>query len=285
MRRVSNPNLPLVSVLTIVRNGKDTLPATIQAVVSQTYPNIEYVIVDGASTDGTVEIIRSREDSISCWVSEPDHGTSDAMNKAISLARGEYVSWLASGDWFDPAFIETAVSTLSSSGADFVFGDLKTYKGDVLVQHVRGDQSDPDATTSEARLLAYPAMVTRTSPTIVIKRACFEQIGLFDLSYDVRNDFDWILRLHRSGGRGVYDGRLIGHFRLGGVSDAGSDFAHIFENLRILRRHGLLTARTASPYVYRLIRYSVGHVARWLLPEMIRRKVKRAAHLVLVQWR
>jgi len=268
-----------------VRNGKDSLPATIQSVLSQTYPNIEYVIVDGASTDGTVEIIRSHDDRIDRWVSEPDRGTSDAMNKAISLARGEYVSWLASGDWFDPYFVDTAVRILLQSGADFVFGDLRTYKGDVLVQHVNGDPSDADAATPEARLLGYPTLVTRTSPTMVTKRACFQRIGLFDLSYQVRNDFDWILRLHRSGGRGAYDGRLIAHFSLGGVSDSGSDFAHIFENLRILRRHGLLTARTAAPYVYRLMRYSVGHVAGWLLPEMIRRKVKRAAHRVLFQWR
>ena len=251
-RNVSS-DLPLVSVLTVVRNRKETLQRTIRSVLSQTYPNIEYVIVDGASTDGTLEVIRQFDDKIDRWISEPDRGASDAMNKAISLAQGEYVSWLSSDDWFDSDFIEIAVGALLSSGADFVFGDLRTYKAGALVQHFRGSSQDESTSTrSEVQCLVCAAGVTRTDPTMVTRRGCFQEVGLFDLSYEIRNDFEWILRLHLHGGRGRYESKLIGHFGLGGNSDSGSDFTHIFEDLRILRQHKLLTAGIAAPYLYRV---------------------------------
>lgn len=267
--------MPLVSVLTIVRNGQDTLPGTIRSVLSQTYPNIEYVIVDGASTDRTMEIIRGCDGDIDRWISEPDRGTSDAINKAISLARGEYVSWLGSGDWFDADFIETAVSSLVGSGADYVFGDLRIYRDDVLVQLVKGDLDSAAPIAPEVHSVALPSRVTRTSPSMVTKRACFEHVGLFELNYKIRNDFEWILRLHLHGATGLYDSRLVGHFRLGGLSDKGGDFTHIFENLRILRRHRLLTPSVAAPHVGTLIRYSTGYLARLLMPKMLHRTLRR----------
>lgn len=270
------PELPLVSILTIVRNGRDALPATIRSVLAQTYSNIEYIVMDGASTDGTVEVIKQFDDAIDRWISEPDAGTSDAMNKAISAARGEYVSWLSAGDWFESDFIETAVKALRSSGADFVFGDLKIYDAHTVMRTVKGDSDLEESTSPESLAFALPARVTRTSPTMVTRRACFERLGLFDLSYRIRNDFEWILRLCLNGGSGHYDSRLIGHFRLGGNSDKGSDFAHIFENLRILRQHRLLTPRVAAPYMYRLVRYSMGHLAEVLLPHTIHRTLRRA---------
>lgn len=274
-RRNCNPDLPVVSILTIVHNRRDTLPGTIRSVLSQTYPNIEYVVVDGASTDGTLEVIKQFDDKIDRWISEPDCGTSDAINKAISLARGDFVSFLASDDWFDANFIETAVKALVSSGADFVFGDLRIYKGNALVQTVKGDQGYAKSDQSEVRSSHFPAMVTRSFPTMVTKRECFQKVGLFDLKYKTRNDFEWILRLHLHGGTGVYESELVGHFRLGGISDDGSDFTHIFENLKILKQHRLLTARVAAPDVYRLMRYSMGHLARLLLPQRIHRTLKR----------
>ncbi len=274
-RRSFNPDLPLVSVFTIVRNRKETFPGAIRSVLSQTYPNIEYIIVDGASTDGTLDVIKQFDDKIDLWISEPDRGTSDAINKAITLTRGDFVSQLASDDWFDADFIEKAVKALLVSGADFVFGDLRIYEADVLVQSVKGRTDSEESIRPELRSFAFPAMVTRTSPTMVTKRECFQKVGLYDLKYEIRNDFEWILRLHLYGGTGSYDARLIGHFRLGGHSDNGSDFAHIFENLKILRQHRLLTARVAAPYLYRLIRYSMGYLAKLLLPDVIHRTLKR----------
>lgn len=91
---------PVVSVITVVRNVVDNLEQTIQSVIKQTYPHIEYIIIDGGSTDGTIDIIKKYESKIAYWISEPDNGIYDAMNKAIRVMRGEGHLFLNAGDYF-----------------------------------------------------------------------------------------------------------------------------------------------------------------------------------------
>jgi glycosyltransferase involved in cell wall biosynthesis len=94
-------NLPLVSIITVVYNGSKTIEQTIQSVLNQTYSNIEYIIIDGGSTDSTVDIIKKYDNNISQWVSEPDKGLYDAMNKGISKANGEIIGMINSDDWYE----------------------------------------------------------------------------------------------------------------------------------------------------------------------------------------
>jgi glycosyltransferase involved in cell wall biosynthesis len=94
------PGQPLVTVVTVVYNGEKTLEGTIKNIINQTYQNIEYIIVDGASKDGTPEIIKKYQDRIAFWISEPDRGIYDAMNKGIGLARGEWINFMNAGDCF-----------------------------------------------------------------------------------------------------------------------------------------------------------------------------------------
>lgn len=89
-----------ISVITVCYNAVDTLEKTIQSVLEQTYHNIEYIIIDGGSTDGTVEIIHRYVDYLAYWVSEPDRGIYDAMNKGIERATGEWVNFMNAGDYF-----------------------------------------------------------------------------------------------------------------------------------------------------------------------------------------
>lgn len=88
-----------MSIITVVYNGVDTLEETILSVVKQNYKNIEYIIIDGESTDGTLEIIKKYQNSIAYWISEPDKGIYDAMNKGINIAKGEWIYFLGSDDW------------------------------------------------------------------------------------------------------------------------------------------------------------------------------------------
>ncbi len=103
------PHRPLVSIITVVRNEEKWLEQAILSVLNQSYDNIEYIIIDGVSTDGTLDIIRKYEDRITYWMSEPDSGIFDAMNKAIVLTKGKIVKLLNADDWLEPNSTKIAV--------------------------------------------------------------------------------------------------------------------------------------------------------------------------------
>ena len=98
--RDGTPDRPLVSIVTVVYNGAATIERTIASVLGQSYPNIEYIIVDGGSTDGTLDILRAHEDRVDLWVSERDGGIYDAMNKGVALCTGEWVGLINADDWY-----------------------------------------------------------------------------------------------------------------------------------------------------------------------------------------
>ena len=114
-------NYPLISIITVVYNGVSTLERTILSVINQTYKNIEYIIIDGGSTDGTVDIIKKYEKHLTYWISETDGGVYDAMNKGIIKATGEWTNFMNSGDWFfDNNVIESLFSLFPKE--DLVYG-------------------------------------------------------------------------------------------------------------------------------------------------------------------
>lgn len=100
---------PLVTIITVVYNGEKYLEQTIKSVINQTYKNIEYIIIDGGSTDGTLDIIKKYEKHISYWISEPDKGLYDAMNKGIKKSQGELIGMINSDDWYEKDAVETVV--------------------------------------------------------------------------------------------------------------------------------------------------------------------------------
>ena len=267
IKRQSSPERPLVTIATVVLNRKETLPQTIMSVLSQSYPNIEYIIVDGASTDGTLEIIKQFDDKIDLWISEPDRASLEAVNKATSLARGDMVFWLSSGDWIDPDFIELAVKAISSSGVDFVFGDMAMYKDEKLVSMHKGEKDYAKALMSENPRFNFPSMV--------IKRACFQKLGLLDVTYIVINDYEWTLRLHLAGGIGFYESRMTVHREMGGIPDE-HPFRDVLERLRVLRQYGLPMSKAMAIYLPHFVYKGVGYFVKLFLPDIIYKKLKRA---------
>jgi glycosyltransferase involved in cell wall biosynthesis len=257
---------PLVTVITVVVNRNETLPRTIISVLGQSYPNIEYIVVDGASTDGTLEVIKQFDNKIDLWISEPDHGPADAFNKAISLARGDIIFGLSSDDWIEPDFIEVAVKTTLNSDADFVFGKVKIYTNGVLDFILEGDKDYTKSITSRKTNLNFPCWV--------IKRKCFDKVGLLDLRYKICCDYEWALRLHLLGGRGVYESRLIMHFAGGGVSDTNI-FQMVLEELKALRQHGLPITRALVAILYSFMRRMLGKLAKLFLPHTVYQKLMR----------
>jgi len=113
--------IPLVSIITVVYNGEKYLEQTIQSVINQTYKNIEYIIIDGGSTDGTLDIIKRYEKHISYWVSEADKGLYDAMNKGIKLAKGELVGMINSDDWYELEAVEIMAEAYKNNPTKSIF--------------------------------------------------------------------------------------------------------------------------------------------------------------------
>lgn len=208
----SEPGRPLVSIVTVVLNNRKVLEQTIQSVLNQTYKNIEYRVIDGGSTDGTLDILHRYDRRIASWISEPDEGISDAMNKGIALSSGDIIGLLHAGDWYSVDQVERGVNALIRSSADFVFGDLQFHGPDGTIKHrINGN---PEYTK-----VIHKIMLELNHPTVLVRRSVYEKNGLFDKNYHIAMDYEWFLRLHRRGGAGEYVQGLVGHMSIGGVSD------------------------------------------------------------------
>lgn len=120
--------LPLITIITVTYNSVNTLEKTINSVINQTYPNIEYIIVDGNSNDGTIDIIKKYCNKISRWISEPDNGVYDAMNKGIKLAKGEWLNFMNSGDTFaSNQVLEKVFNQIYAEETKFIYSDYFVY--------------------------------------------------------------------------------------------------------------------------------------------------------------
>ena len=120
---------PRVTLITVALNACRTLEQTIASIQSQTFADLEHVVVDGSSDDGTIGLLRSMLRPQDHWISEPDRGISDAFNKGVALAAGDLIQFVNGDDWLSPNQVEVAVRGLDSTGADFVFGDVIFYRG------------------------------------------------------------------------------------------------------------------------------------------------------------
>ena len=129
---------PLVTVITVVRNSVSLLEETILSVINQTYQNIEYIIIDGDSNDGTIDIIKRYEDKISLWISEPDRGIYDAMNKGLDLAKGEWINFMNAGDkFFNDSVIESIFKTERYDQYELIYGDEEYVYADITDFSIR----------------------------------------------------------------------------------------------------------------------------------------------------
>lgn len=222
-------DMPLYSLITIVRNAAGTLARTLESVARQTYPAIEYIVVDAASTDGTVDILRQHEHLISHWCSEPDGGHADGANKGVRQATGRYIGFVYADDWLPDDFVEKTVAAFQRTGADFVFGDMNFHKDGELLFKLPGD---PDY----RRKMAYRGPVMNY-PSLSAGAHVYAKVGLFDPSYKVSPDYEWLFRVHRSGCNGVHDPSIEYNFQIGGHSTKNNANGYL-ENARANISHG-----------------------------------------------
>lgn len=222
-----------ISVITAVYNNRATLADALDSVLAQDYPDTELIIIDGASTDGTLEVIRGYAGQLAHVVSEPDRGIYDALNKGIRLATGEVVGFLHSDDTFaDNQVLSRIAAALADPGVDACYGDLYYVRHDDPARVVRHWRAGP----YHPRLLARGWMPPH--PTFYARRALYERFGDFDLSYRIAADYDLMLRLlSQLTGQVVYLPQVLVRMRLGGISNRS--LRHIlrksWEDYRALR--------------------------------------------------
>lgn len=232
-----------ISVITVCYNSGATLANALQSVANQTWPEIEHIVIDGASTDGTRAVIERYRGGLAQVVSEPDGGIYDAMNKGLRLATGDLVGFLNADDVLasPETLAMVARAALAQPQADAVYGDL---------QYV--DKNNPQRVFRHWRSAAFKPAGLQCGwmpphPTLYVRRPVLGALGGFDTSFRIAADYEFILRLFSRPGRSyVYLPQVLVHMRTGGASNRSlrALLRKSGEDYRAMRRHhigGVLT--------------------------------------------
>jgi glycosyltransferase involved in cell wall biosynthesis len=206
-----------VSVITAVLNGLDAVERTVDSVVDQTYPNIEYIVVDGASTDGTSEYLQSRQHEFAALRSERDRGAYDAFNKGLSLATGDVVGYLNAGDVFtDRDVLARIMAVFGDPEIGAVFGDVAMVR-DVDVNQVVRRYSSGTFRPNRVKFGFMPA-----HPTLYMRRTVYASSGEYDSTFKIAGDYELVIRAfvkRRTGYR--YIPEVLVRMPIGGLSTRG----------------------------------------------------------------
>lgn len=208
-QKISQPNKPLISIITVTYNAGGFLEQTIQSVLKQTYANFEYIIIDGGSTDNTLDIIKQYENNIDFWCSEPDEGIYDAMNKGIALSSGELVGLINAGDSYLPdALISLVEKYFPSNDLSVYYGDIYRYYPDADIQ-IKVDASLED--------LKYSMTISHQA--MFVTKHTYIKHGLYPVNYKLSADYAYALSLLLAKADFKYLSATIAAFQTGGVSD------------------------------------------------------------------
>jgi glycosyltransferase involved in cell wall biosynthesis len=202
-----NKSLPRITVITPSYNQAEFLERTIVSILNQGYPNLEFIIIDGGSTDGSVEIIKRYSNQLTYWVSESDRGQSYAINKGLQRATGEWVCWQNSDDIFYPlAFMRMSQSVLQNPTLDLVIGDVNLIdKEDGLIRPQCFVKPTYGALLAEGMVLTNQAAFWR--------RSLHAEIGFLDESLHYSFDYEWFLRLLNYTSRSHHISQKLGAIR------------------------------------------------------------------------
>lgn len=203
----SEPDKPLISIITVVFNGEKYLEQTIQSVINQTYDNVEYIIIDGGSTDGTLDIIIKYEGMVDYWVSEGDEGISDAFNKGIELCTGEMIGIINADDWYEINSVKIIVSSFLKFGIGIYYGRISFWKNDKPLY----------TRSANSKKLKYEMSLNH--PSVFIHIENYKKIGHFNTSYKLAMDYDLLLRGITNKLNFFYIDDVISNMRYGGVSN------------------------------------------------------------------
>lgn len=237
----------LITVVTVCFNSALTIRKTIESVLKQTYHYYEYIIVDGNSTDQTVQIAREYEDMFQGRlqiISEPDEGIYDAMNKGIRMAKGKIVGLINSNDYYEEDALKKITDAYTGADLEIVYGMEREFTKDGALRDI---------------VFYHHAFLTErmiNHPTCFVTKATYDTIGYFDIQYKASGDYDFMLKAFfskRVTFTPVYE--IIANFYFGGMS--GKREAHL-ETFKILKKYGCITTKRFFLITWRTI------LKRWI---------------------
>ncbi len=215
---------PIISIITVVLNGEKHLEECFKSLYKQKYTNFEHIVIDGGSTDRSIEIIKANENKIEYWCQKKDHGIYDAFNLGMQLCKGDYIGFLNSDDFYtDDAFIHLENYIKKYPEKDFIFGSVKKHWG-ILHGY------------KPYKIKWSWGFYSSHSTGFFIKLNSAKIVGLYNLKYKYSSDYDYFYRMiveHKLKGVGSRKEELFGNFRRGGFSSKVNFRDHFFEEINI----------------------------------------------------
>lgn len=237
--------LPRLSIVTVCRNSAATLETAMRSVLAQLAPGDEYIVIDGASTDGSLEIIRRHVSRLAYWISEPDRGQSDALNKGFARATGDVVGWLNADDLLLPGALEVVRRTFAEGKCDVLCGACRYEypEGRTRVAHV-----------TRRQLLHLETYDPIHQPSCFWRRELHEAVGGLDPTLQYGMDWDLWVRLARQGARFALTPEVLSVYRMTGSNKTSTGGqARNLEMYRILRRYARPETRLLPDLAYRVL--------------------------------
>lgn len=225
--QAADAQTPLFTIITVCFNAERSIARTIESVLAQqdVPGDVEHLVIDGASKDGTLQVL-GRFPHLRV-VSEPDRGIYDAMNKGVRLSRGRIIGILNADDWYEPHALASVARVFEQlPESDIVHGDVHRWAGAKSLGIARPPQG---------RAATSTLVIPLNHPACFVRREVFDDVGLFDLSYPVFADYDWVRRVVRAGKTLTYCPEVLTNFRVGGVSTMRIAWR---ERYRVFRANG-----------------------------------------------
>ena len=237
-----------VTIITPVLNGRNNIEQTINSVLSQSFPRIEYIIIDGGSSDGTLGIIKKYENIIAKWISEPDDGISDAFNKGIKLSKGEIIGIINSDDWLEPDAVEKIVEKFNSENPDIICGAVRFWQNESEVNFSCPDLKGLDRETS----------IHHSS--VFIKKSVYDKYGLYDNKYLYAMDYELLLRMKMNGAEFLLINDILSNRRLEGKSYTSRKSA--LQETRVIRSRYFSKLNIWITYLYVCVKDLIGRILK-----------------------
>lgn len=229
----------LISVITVCYNSACSIETTLKSVISQNYPHVEYIVIDGSSKDGTLKILQDYSNNIDSIISEPDFGIYDAMNKGLKLATGDIICFLNSDDQFESQnTLSEIYREFDGSNCDVVLADVVFVASDnpnVIKRRYPAHRFKP-------HLFRFGWMPPH--PGVFAKKSVYRKVGFFDVSYKIAGDFEYLIRVFSLSGLNFkYANKVSVKMQLGGVSNSSLKNLMLlnFEVLRACKSNGINT--------------------------------------------